>query len=396
MKAYFIEPFDTLFFRDGRPFEIGGEASLKIPPSPSTFYGAIRSSILANVEKGFQKFDRASDEKLTRVVGKKGDSEGITASLSIAGPFFAFTSENKTEILFPRPMDLLEFENRTDNGTNVVKVKIPVGLELYELDNSIETNSTYRTYAINPFAEMIETQKGFILPKLLQKYLDGSTTFEEEDKELILDYDDIFLSDYREGNALHLKNKNVEQGRLFTIQHIQFKQNVGQKEKIFGFFIIVNGDEELLPNEMILRLGGDGKTAYMRNVLVPEILDEQKIMNQITKTRLFKLYLATPAIFEMGWKSRFMHNGYLDNYPGLKFELIGACLDRMEMFGGYDVVANVPKLSFPAVQAGSVYYFRLVEGSAEDVIKIFHKQNISDFRKNQGFGYTFVGGIKNV
>ena len=175
------------------------------------------------------------------------------------------------------------------------------------------------------------------------------------------------------------------------MQHMAFKTD---KEKQTGFILECELPESFAANA-ILRLGGDGKVAYLQSVNVEQFPTDQ-IKEQIERTRQFKVYLATPALFEMGSLSRAMHNGYFDDIPGLKFELIAAAIGRAEIYGGYDIVANVPKVSFPAVPAGSVYYFKLKEGNADDVIQAFHDRCISDFRQNQGFGYSFVGGIDNV
>lgn len=41
-----MEAFDTLFFRDGKPFSMGDDvwANGVFPPYPSTLYGALRAS----------------------------------------------------------------------------------------------------------------------------------------------------------------------------------------------------------------------------------------------------------------------------------------------------------------------------------------------------------------
>lgn len=40
-----------------------------------------------------------------------------------------------------------------------------------------------------------------------------------------------------------------------------------------------------------------------------------------------------------------------------------------------------------AVPAGSVYYFKLLKGSFEDAVKLFHGKCISEYRENMGFEY---------
>ena len=45
-----IDPLDTLFFRDGKPFTMGEDswASGIVPPYPSVIYGALRSAYFSN------------------------------------------------------------------------------------------------------------------------------------------------------------------------------------------------------------------------------------------------------------------------------------------------------------------------------------------------------------
>ena len=207
----------------------------------------------------------------------------------------------------------------------------------------------------------------------------------------VLALDDAFASDFREGIALKKQAKNVETGRLFTMQHMIMRNS---NKGVYGFVIRTELPEEM-DKQILLRLGGDGKIAHLAPTN-PNNMDTESINKAIDKNGMFKVYLATPAIFELGWRSRAMYNGYFDDIPDFKFELLTATIGRAEMFGGYDIAANVPKVSFPAVPAGSVYYFRLLKGSPEDVLKVFHDTCISDFRKKQGFGYSFVGGIYNV
>ena len=394
MKAFFIEAIDTLFFRDGRPFEVGGEANLKTPPSPSTFYGAMRSAILAANPGGFSAFKTGTDPELKKWVGEYGDSEGATASLKIKGPLFAHRSEEKLVRFFPLPRDVLMYASeKNDESEGKTDSHYLFQTKVKQIPEEIKTNMKLIHLLINPYSQSAEYENVLISEKLLLKYLSGKLnqphefTFGDE----VLQLDDVYTSDFREGIALKKGQKNVETGRLFTTQHMVFKQD---REKQTGFFLECELPEFFAANT-ILRLGGDGKVAYLQSVNVEQFPIDQ-IKEQIERTRQFKVYLATPALFEMGSLSRAMHTGYFDEIPGLKFELLAAAIGRAEMYGGYDIVANVPKVSFPAVPAGSVYYFKLKEGNADDVIHAFHNQCISDFRQNQGFGYSFVGGIYNV
>ncbi len=385
MKSYFIEAIDTLFFRDGRPFEVGGEANLQVPPAPSTFFGAIRSALIASGQGGLAAFKNGGEHEFRDWVGKNKDSEGFTARLKLKGPLFALRKGTQITRLFPLPRDLLIYEEQ--GKTYLVPTRLTV------IPNDVVTNSNISMVLTNPFSQSAEYQMVFITESLFHRYLAGEIqepylfTFGED----VFRVEDVFQADFRIGVALKRGQKNAEQGRLFTMQHMAFRL---MPEGQMGFYI-----ESELPDEFstdtFLRLGGDGKVARLQPITTAPVSVEE-LEKHIEKTRQFKVYLATPAIFELGWKSRAMHNGYVDEISGFSFALVTAAVGRSEMYGGYDVAVNVPKISFPAVPAGSVFYFKIKEGNARQVLQAFHNQCISDFRKNQGFGYSFVGGIHHV
>ncbi len=390
MATFFIEAFDTLFFRDGRPFEVGGEANLLIPPPSSTFYGAFRSALISATPDGWQKFHSRTDQELTAWVGEKGDSEGFTARLAIKGPVFARIHEDQVERFFIMPRDLLVYSEK-DNNENEHYFLVP--LVLKEFEEPFSMNMGLSHILVSPYSRNVAYKEWFIHENLFKQYLAGKLSFpyEFEKGKEVLEPREIFSSDYRVGIALKAGQKNAEGGRLFTMQHMAFRNENGKR---WCFWVDVKWPDAM-NREMILRLGGDGKVARMQPVTTKS-WEVQGIQEKIQKNGLFKVYLATPAIFELGWKSRAMHNTYFNDISELQFELLTAALGRAQMFGGYDIVANVPKISFPAVPAGSVFYFKLKKGNAEQVMQAFHDRCIADFRKNQGFGYAFVGGITHV
>ena len=113
--------------------------------------------------------------------------------------------------------------------------------------------------------------------------------------------------------------------------------------------------------------------------------DRAKIRDRICKSREFKLYLATPAIFDAGWHPKCLHKN---------IKLITAAVGNYVTVGGWDVAHNRPKVAYRAVPAGSVYYYRLINGTkAETVLDCLHYKNISDQRSQEGFGLSYVGAV---
>ena len=99
----------------------------------------------------------------------------------------------------------------------------------------------------------------------------------------------------------------------------------------------------------------------------------------------FKLYLATPAIFNEGWFPSDLH-------PDL--ELITAAVGNYLTVGGWDVANDRPKGTYRAVPAGSVYYFQLInDADVKAIINDLHYKNIGDQRTQEGFGLAYVGAV---
>ncbi|MEN3045343.1 MAG: type III-B CRISPR module-associated Cmr3 family protein, partial [Candidatus Hydrothermales bacterium] len=88
----------------------------------------------------------------------------------------------------------------------------------------------------------------------------------------------------------------------------------------------------------------------------------------------------THAIFEKGWIPRWINEKTLiGDFEGIQLKLIACVVGKYVRVGGWDIARGEPKPMYKAVPAGSVYYFRVLNGkSIEEVKKAFHLKNISD------------------
>jgi len=364
-----ITPFDTLFFRDGRPLEANTDAFSKFPPSPETFYGAIRSAIILQQNISLDEFYNSNDS-LNEEIGTKNEP----GNLLIKGPILMKEGLR----YFPLPIDLL-YDNE--------------GKSLYELslksDLPFFSNSPNIKYLLfNEFPENLEYKQFFISEFDLLNYLNGTTPGISEENNSYF----FFKSDFRMGNRLKQSQKIVDEGALFSFEHIQLTENQMLNDKTS---IYLKTNSKLLEESGLLRLGGESKAAKYDTIEeIEEICINEETLQSINDSKKFKLYFATPAIFDCGWYSKWMKDG---NYQNVKLELIGATVGKYDSFGGWDLVKRCPKDSYRTVPAGSVYYFKITEGTAEDVLKLFNSKNISDFGKDKfGFGLTYIGGLAHV
>ena len=149
-----------------------------------------------------------------------------------------------------------------------------------------------------------------------------------------------------------------------------------------------------MPEKGLFTLGGEGKTVRFEKIN-NNPLEDLENMNFELKDGIFKLYLATPAIFENGWLPRWINAETLEGEKdGIKLKLIACAIGKYLRIGGWDMAKNEPKPMYKAVPAGSVYYFKVLNGaSSNDVKNIFHFKNISDINPEEGFGLSCVGVV---
>jgi CRISPR-associated protein Cmr3 len=139
----------------------------------------------------------------------------------------------------------------------------------------------------------------------------------------------------------------------------------------------------------VVKLGGEGKIAKLEEVC--EVMPEIKVE---ARSDYFKLYLATPSIFKNGWLPEWinpntMEGAFIFRDKKIKVKLLTAAVRKFVTTGGYgydtEVEEHRPREMRYAVPAGSVYYFKILEGDFNRAITLFNQKCISDYRESLGF-----------
>ena len=373
-----LEPADTFFFRDGKPFSRGEqtEATGIFPPFPATVYGALRTAYIS--EKGWKEFEE-EDKSIKTVIGTK-TSHG---KFCVKGLFLERKGENEI-IYFPLPRDLVTLK-KMDNGESKT-------LHLNLRNDNFNSNSKTKQMLFSDRSD-VEYPSGALLESgFLKSYLlTGASNG--------LQYRPLFQEDYlihepKVGIERDLNNPENIEGRLYRVNMMRLKTDA-------KYQILVDVENIDMPNSGILKFGGENR-AFIYRKSAAEIFDykdseKEKVINAIEKTRQFKLYCATPAIWncendDEGWIADWM-NGNEYNYKDIKCKLIAAVVGKPVNIGGWDIAKGEPKKMYRAIPAGSVYYLQLETGTGEDVFNAFHYRNISINRANEGLGLTLIGLI---
>jgi len=347
-----LNAYDTLFFRDGRNFTAGEDfwANSLFPPPPSVIYGALRTTWFAGHPDQFQ-----------RLVDSEGEDDP-TKNLKVNRIVLAYN--NKPH--FPVPGDIVC--QKDDKETGYLMVSQPISEDMV---------ADYRfQYCFNPpFDKEIESVEDSYLSQIsFADYLKGNAH-----EFNLISKADIITDEYKIGIGRNRTTGTVHEGLLYRVGMVRLPE-AG---------IMVDFDNLRLPAKGLMRLGGEGKavhyqeTSALSRVMCPEIND------------VFKLVINTPAIFEKGWLPQaFDEQSLTGSWKNIEMEIINAAVGNYMSIGGWDMLKGEPKPMYRAVPPGSVYYIRLKNSDAEALQKAFHGQCISDIYPEQGFGLSYLGGIK--
>ncbi len=348
-----LSSLDNLYFGKGVPFGAGFETvGVNVfPPPPSVFYGAFATYYLSL--NGMTSKNKAFVKERMRIKGlyyKRGE---IFHTL-LPADFVKDKSQNESKAL---ELDLCEPVVKTD------------------LDNRENLQLLYSKYAV-------ENVNALISEYDMSEYLKGNI----EDMNYI-SFDDIITVEDKIGIKIDSKTKSAQEGYLYKTHYIKMAKDIYNE---LHFVIDVGCDDFCFPEEGLLKLGGEGKVARVT------VLDEnpsfikgdviEDIKSKIDETGYFKLILVTPAFFREGWKPD------LESL-GVHAELVSANIGKPISIGGWDMDANCPKTMSKAVPSGSVYYYRLLDGAADELMEKVYTRGVSYKRSNEGFGISLIGVI---
>jgi CRISPR-associated protein Cmr3 len=364
MTAIEIKAADTLFFRDGKPFEMGDDnwANGMFPNMPpGVILGALRASYAA--QKGL---DKADIEQETR-----------DAAISIYG---LMLNDN---ITFPHPLDLIGYKDEHETA----------GLAL--ADN---------LYSSNPFPKLLVATGNSKVKDMdnyrmklyhFNKYLNGESAFKfgykDKRKNELLNLNDFITIEPKIGIGRDRQTNTAREGALYRVGMTRLEgSREGNTVALFAQFKNLELEES-----GFIRLGAENKVGTYKP-LMPAF--EPTMPEDWGDTGIFKLYLFTPAILKKGIVPAWINDvDFSGEIAGVKIRLLTCNVGRFLSFGGFDVKVQKPKQMWKAVPPGSVYYFELedksdVEGQMQKITKYFVNQrnSFSEQRQNEGLGICFI------
>jgi len=353
-EAVLLEALDTLFFRDGKPFSIGEEswAEGMFPPLPSVLYGALRTAYFATHLSDFHK---------------AGDPDNDpTLSLQINHVYL----KSQVNSFFPMPLDCLKEERKHKTYYHLLEPQLANGIV-----SGTRTPFMLTVPGGNGHERAkMESAEGMLLDRMqILSYLDHETVVRA------CNLNDYVCTEPKVGIGRDPSTATAsDTGKLYRVN---MRRPATMTSSLFLAVEFTGLD---LEEPRLLKIGGEGKSVscsrhHSITIPSPQSRDEDP--------QFFKLYLATPAIFDHGW------------YPNLEnIEILTGAVGRPVPVGGFAMRSKdkdgrfkpFPKPLRYAAPAGSVYYCR---GNMRDAIEKYHGRSVSDQRAYEGFGIAYIGKL---
>lgn len=358
-RYYYVRPTDSLFIRGNLAFgESGEHGASNLPPPPSLFAGAFRSAILGRAPEELNHFaqhGRCRDQKFAACLGTPARPGAFRVTwLSLAGQ--SGDQSDTSEALVPLPSDVLAFCSEE----SVLPEFIP--LKPRALPKRVEASGALPLHATLHSGKQEKPKNGFYLRQGgLAQYLAGKPVTAAE----AVSTDHLYKRDPRLGIGLDSDSRSVQEGLIYTTEGFTLTPRAAGKNPPFdttGFLVGLDGVDGLLPEQGLLRLGGDGRSAEYR---LMEFTPPAASLEHIAQSRRFRLVTHTPTLSAGGWlPPQVTHRGdeYYLSGEGFSARLASAALGRREIISGWDLYNWKPKDAQAAIPAGSVYWFDRLEG----------------------------------
>ncbi len=388
MRNYQITPFAPLVLRAGKPVDANTGNDGLVFPMPSTLAGTLRGAYANQKELDFRKCRKEIE------------------SWQCAGPLLAaLDNENVIRPLFRKPLDSLytKSESAENNAELQIHRFTPKALEHKKEGCDLPINTENCLQSV--FTEHVIKDKPAPGPAwwrettMIQWLLGEMPNSDPR----CLGYAEL-PQDVRFHVALNPDTLSAEPGLLFQSTGRDFETLRNKRDKVSDLTSYGWGSERFVLlakfgqglDKSMLRLGGEGRLSAIDQLdnawptLDPGLLDA---LNKTTKIRMI---LATPALFDQGWRPGWLKDdltGECPTVPGLKLKLCAAVTDRWQPISGWDIQAKKAKAVRRLVPAGSVYWFEIVDQPPIGWVEKLWLSSICDQERDlrDGFGMVLLG-----
>lgn len=375
-----LTPRDPLIARDGRPFGAGQGLRMKSLdwPYPSVLAGSLRSLL------GKSKGGEFSPETVK-----------VLKDIEVAGPLPLLDDH----LYFPAAKDLLVFENEMDR-------REIMRLRPMELKNGMGCNlPSDQLWPVEVTRDVKPAKSpAFWSSTQMTRWLLDEEIIPPERGDYGSGFLDVPAKDERMHVSIDPESYAAKEGLLFMTVglDLNFKGHAiplslaARIEAKDGWLELLKKLDTFHP------LGGERRLAHWRTQPSRAWDCPGELRSAFQKVSHMRLVLATPAVFNDGWKPGWLDKNTLEGCPpgssgDLRLKLVSACVERWKPLSGWSIeTGNIgPKPIRRLVPAGSVYFFEVTDGSAhtQELVERLWLRSVSDDTpdRRDGFGLALWG-----
>jgi CRISPR-associated protein Cmr3 len=374
MTTLVLRPLDTLFFRDGRPYNQDdpsqAEAASVFPPHPPTVVGAVRAALARAMGWPDKPWD-------TGLLGNGVDwsaGDETLGPLRFAGPYILRDGEP----LFPAPLCLVK-------GREVIARLMP-GAE-------VECDFGKVRLPIAPNGTDVKGWKVmeglWLTANGMQLVLEGKQPKGSE----ILAAGKVWRSEPRVGIQRHAETRTMTRfpteegepgkGALYAAAHARLCEDVSLA------LTIEEGCPDIRLDRTLAPLGGESRSVWLEQRKDGFQLPRPPALSTGTDSVLrYTVILVTPAYFRDEWPvaGGFLIGSDSTNLPG---KVVSACVGRAVPVGGWDSTARRPLPLTPLIPSGSVWFLE-ANATEAGAAASWHGRSIGS-STGWGFGRVLIG-----
>jgi len=357
-----LDPLDTLFFRDGRPFDAANRVQGGLP-NPQTLAGAVRTTLLG-ASGFFQKHPRADLATILR----EGD-RAVTGA-HFRGPFLALAKGTEVQPLFEPPLVVA----RTKEGKWIRRAPTAIDMPGWDDPDKLLPVMWKGGEKPDPKGEEYWLTLAGLTAVLNGGKPDGGQSVE---KKSLTEFDN------RTGIVIDTNSLATVEGQLYGIRLLSLNPGIKADEwkgwKVCLYAEMQPGDGGSLDcaaalNGTPIPFGGEGK--YVRATTVPA-----RNWPKVDSTRVSSMwYLATPTFLPF--------RGAAGAKRPLPDGVAAALSGGGVAVSGWDVARRGPNATRFAVPAGACYFLKSAAAEAG-----FLDESLTDIKnlRQSGWGFALQG-----
>lgn len=324
-----LDALDTLFFRDGRPFNAASRAESTLP-SPQSLTGALRTWLMRLMDLDFQRFSAhiRDGASFADALGEQGAAFRAIAELQVKGPWLAQLTETGVETLFlPVPAALKQIKD--GNDTNAWVRSAPLQRALPGWNPPLSGMLPIWTTERRP----VEAASGFVTLDGMKAFLEGRIPKPDQKRQA----SELFAFEERTGLQIDARSQAAQEGLIYAIKLLRLAPGI-------GFYARVNVPDALqshFQEPATLPWGGEGRRVLCQQTEL--IKQDTKIQAPVSPLAL--RVFTTPCLVES---------------PDVlsQWRPLAAALLPWQGISGWDLALGGPKPLRWLLPAGSVLYFK--------------------------------------